>query len=292
MFESTDAGRAVCQPISRLARSMRDAALLIGGGLARTPKLWRRLGDFSLLLALAGSTILVLNHTSGAAPKAWYYMSGGYGGGGYGGGSQYDSDGDGIPDGHDRCPLVAGDAGCVGCPTALCATTFLIVRSSASASLGCDWMGYGTDSTVFLNYPSSGYGMPDEGTVAQGDVRISLRLANGDGAWTSVNVYDPDGNYRGSYSGYPYCVGDVEAVTWTVSAQTFNQWRQSGMPYRVAASTNNWCGSDCTTNARLRFEFPGTMQPTSGSDADGDGVPLEQDRCPLVPGNCFGCPES
>ena len=287
MLKSTDAGRAVFQPISSLARSMRDAALLIGGGLARTPKLWRRLGDFSLLLALAGSTILVLNHTSGAAPKAWYYMSGGYGGG-----SQYDSDGDGIPDGQDRCPLVAGDAGCVGCPTALCATTFLIVRSSASASLGCDWMGYGTDSTVFLNYPSSGYGMPDEGTVAQGDVRISFLLAGGAGAWTSVNVYDPDGNYRGSYSGYPYCVGDVEAVTWTVSAQTFNQWRQSGMPYRVAASTNNWCGSDCTTNARLRFEFPGTMQPTSGSDADGDGVPLEQDRCPLVPGNCFGCPES
>ena len=292
MLKTTDAGRAVRGPMFRLAHSMRDAALLVGGGLARTPKLWRRLGDFSLLMAIAGSLVLAVNHTTGAAPKPWYYMSGGYGGGGYGGGSQYDSDGDGVPDGQDRCPLVAGDAGCLGCPSALCTTAFPIDRSTSSVSLGCDWSGYGwTYSTSsYVSYPSSGYGMPDDGTLAQGDVRISLRLSNGDGSYTRVWLYAPNGGYIGSYSGYPYCGDDYEVLSWTVDAQSFNAWRQSGAQFRLDSQTNNGCW--CTTNARLRFQFQGTMQPAAGSDADGDGYPVETDRCPLVAGNCFGCPES
>jgi len=288
MLKTTDAGRAVRGPMFRLARSMRDAALLVGGGLARTPKLWRRLGDFSLLMAIAGSLVLAVNHTTGAAPKPWYYMSGGYGGG-----SQYDSDGDGVPDGQDRCPLVAGDAGCLGCPSALCNTAFPIDRSSSTASLGCDWSGYGGtySTTSYFSYPSSGYGMPDDGTMAQGDVRISLRLAGGDGSYTSVWLYAPNGNFVGSYWGYPSCDQDYEVLSWTVDAQTFNAWRQTGAQYRLDSQTNNyWCW--CTTNARLRFQFQGTMQPAAGSDADGDGYPVESDRCPLVAGNCFGCPDS
>jgi len=288
MLKTTDAGRAVRGPMFRLARSMRDAALLVGGGLARTPKLWRRLGDFSLLLAISGSLVLAVNHTTGAAPKPWYYMSGGYGGG-----SQYDSDGDGVPDGQDRCPLVAGDAGCLGCPSALCNTAFPIDRSSSTASLGCDWSGYGGtySTTSYFSYPSSGYGMPDDGTMAQGDVRISLRLAGGDGSYTSVWLYAPNGNFVGSYWGYPSCDQDYEVLSWTVDAQTFNAWRQTGAQYRLDSQTNNyWCW--CTTNARLRFQFQGTMQPAAGSDADGDGYPVESDRCPLVAGNCFGCPDS
>ena len=292
MLKTTDAGRAVRGPMFRLAHSMRDAALLVGGGLARTPKLWRRLGDFSLLMAIAGSLVLAVNHTTGAAPKPWYYMSGGYGGGGYGGGSQYDSDGDGVPDGQDRCPLVAGDAGCLGCPSALCTTAFPIDRSTSSVSLGCDWSGYGWtySTTSYFSYPSSGYGMPDDGTLAQDDVRVSLRLSSGDGSYTSVWLYAPNGGYVGGYSGYPSCGDDYEVLSWTVSAQSFNAWRQAGAQFRLESQTNNWCW--CTTNARLRFQFQGTMQPAAGSDADGDGYPVETDRCPLVAGNCFGCPES
>lgn len=295
MLKTTDAGRAVRGPMFRLAHSMRDAVLLVGGGLARTPKLWRRLGDFSLLMAIAGSLVLAVNHTTGAAPHPWYYMSGGYGGGGYGGGgyggggygggSQYDSDGDGVPDGQDRCPLVAGDAGCLGCPSALCSTAFPIDRSTSSVSLGCGYGGtYST--TSYFGYPSSGYGMPDDGTMAQGDVRVSLRLSNGDGSNTSVQLYAPNGGYVGGYSGNPYCGDDYEVLSWTVDAQSFNAWRQSGAQFRLDSQTNNnWCW--CTTNARLRFQFQGTMQPAAGAMPMVTAIPWKRTVAPWLPGTAL-----
>ena len=288
MFESTDAGRAVCQPISRLARSMRDAALLIGGGLARTPKLWRRLGDFSLLLALAGSTILVLNHTSGAAPKAWYYMSGGYGGG-YGS-PNYDSDADGIPDAQDVCPLAAGSPGCAGCPDGACGDPQPFSYSSSDLSLWCSEPGYGTTQEFWeLPFP---YGAP----LANEAVQLSLRVRPGSNNTAFVSVFAPGVQpgygqplVQQNFTSGSAC--DDFDVSLSLPATDFNSYSLTNGYFRIRVSHAYWnCNDGCAPRVQLSLTGTGTTLPTTWGDPDGDGFPNFNDRCPLAYGECDGCP--
>ncbi len=266
-----------------LARSLStavEAVRFVGGGLLRTPKLWRRLSDFTLVLIIGATAVLAVNHTTGAMPKAWYYMSGG----GYGG--QLDSDGDGVSDDQDACPLVPGSASCSGCPGELCETPTNIDVSTGDSWMGCDWSGYGQGYSRNHYFSASTVG---DGTSLESDVRVSVRLKDGNGDWTVAQLYDPWGNFVGQWSGYPECGGDQEAIAYTVSQATFAQWAQSGWQFMLWTQTSGWCW--CEGRASMRFEYLGMAQPQYWGDADGDGTPNGTDRCPAIPGTCDGCPE-
>ncbi len=87
--------RAVSDVISHLSdvAHSRDGRL-VASGLARAARAVA--ADVGVVALLAMVVAFAMTHSSGAAPKAWYYAGSGYGG--YGGYGELDTDGDGIPD--------------------------------------------------------------------------------------------------------------------------------------------------------------------------------------------------
>ena len=288
MLKTTDAGRAVRGPMFRLARSMRDAALLVGGGLARTPKLWRRLGDFSLLMAIAGSLVLAVNHTTGAAPKPWYYMSGGYGGGGYGS-ANLDSDGDGVVDSMDACPLAAGSPFCAGCPSEMCSEPSPLEDVGPDWALNCTTFPYG--QTDYFSAQPFGYGLP----LAEGPVTFSFQIRPGNGNTAFVTIDRPYGDPAGG-SLFSTTVKAAEgcqdvARSFEVSAAEFNAFRTTSGIFPVRVSHALWdCSGACNPRVQLTVSLTGRILPSPSGNPDGDGFANLNDRCPLAYGECDGCP--
>ncbi|MSR29781.1 MAG: hypothetical protein EXS03_09470, partial [Phycisphaerales bacterium] len=202
------------------------------------------MSDFAVMLLIAFGAIFAVSYSSSGAPKPWYYM----GGGGYGGGG--DTDGDGVPDSQDRCPLVAGDASCGGCPSEVC-TTPVMRHFSTQHGLSCNSWGYGQQSNEnWFQLSASGQ--------AQSDVTISGTRLFGVGPWAA----DPSSitarltNANGSTlvdfgTGWGSCEWQP-ALTATISAAQFNQAMQYG-PLYLHTSNDAFC--PCAARVDLTVSY-------------------------------------
>jgi hypothetical protein len=190
-----------------------------------------------------------------------------------------DTDGDGVLDSQDRCPLVPGDAECAGCPPGVCTQPGPVSASSVSASLTCNG---GTASSVM-----SAAGLPTAG----GAVTVT--------AWADADVGDGGSSEFVRVSIEGTAAPDISGVDcgwqsrqFTVPASTFDGWIADGSIV-LSALTGPNTDCFCQNAFRVQFDYVSSGIPPAGSDVDGDGVPLEQDLCPTVaggPGCADGCP--
>ena len=193
-----------------------------------------------------------------------------------------DDDGDGVSNAADRCPLLAGDVACSGCPSEVCSAQPIDI-STARSDLACNGaVVAGAVSTQQL-------------PLALSDVRIT--------AWADANVGPQDGKFvRVSVEGND--LPDVhDAVSFgcewrsgtdlVLTASQFNAMRGDGV-INFTAETGALTDCFCNNLYFLRFQYLSAGQPIAGSDADGDGVAIEADRCPTIAGaTCAdGCPRN
>ena len=244
------------------------ATLRVVAAVATAQFLLKRLSDFALIVIVASAGIFAFTYSSSGAPKPWYYMRGG----GYGGG--IDTDNDGVPDSQDRCPLVAGNAGCGGCPDSVCTTPMPTVFSQ-QFEFGCD--GYGFPSVVNHYFTPSQAATSEvnwTATVWSRSAMAQLFTASG-----TLLIAGLNGNNLCSDTTY----------SGAMSAATFNDAQSTG-GFRVWTQASFNCGWACPPYVRFSFAYNGIGLPPANSDGDGDGIPLSADRCPTVLGNCNGCP--
>ena len=257
-----------------------SACIFVFRELAASRLLTRRLSDFVMILIISATGIFAFTYSSSGAPKPWYYM----GGGGYGGG--VDTDNDGVPDSQDRCPLVAGNAGCGGCPEGVCTTPIPTIFDTNFFGLPCDWQGYG------VPLQSNHYFSPSQQAVSRvtwsAQVQAGITIFGGSSS-VFAQLYSA-GAYGQLLAELPitqeYCAS--QTYTGSMTLEQFNTALAQG-GFRVWTSNDSNCYS-CSSSVRFVFTYSGIGLPPAGSDGDGDGFPIEIDRCPLENGNCGGCP--
>ena len=257
-----------------------SACIFVFRELAASRLLTRRLSDFVMILIISATGIFAFTYSSSGAPKPWYYM----GGGGYGGG--VDTDNDGVPDSQDRCPLVAGNAGCGGCPEGVCTTPIPTIFDTNFFGLPCDWQGYG------VPLQSNHYFSPSQQSVSRvtwsAQVQPGITIFGGSSS-VFAQLYSA-GAYGQLLAELPitqeYCAS--QTYTGSMTLEQFNTALAQG-GFRVWTSNDSNCYS-CSSFVRFVFSYSGIGLPPAGSDGDGDGFPIEIDRCPLENGNCGGCP--
>ena len=193
-----------------------------------------------------------------------------------------DDDGDGVSNALDRCPSLAGSAGCSGCPTEVCDAQERDIWTPRG-DLAC----YGATvagAVSTLQLPS-----------AQGSVRIT--------AHADANVGDADTEFvRVEVEGYvlpdihdPGSVlcGWRSSADLVLTASEFNAILADGV-VNFSAQTGSQTDCYCSNLYSVEFRYLSVGQPSQGSDADGDGVAIEADLCPTVAGvDCAdGCPRN
>lgn len=260
--------------------------------VSRERLLSRVLGDFLVLALVGGAVLLAAVRGSRASPTPWYYPKDGPG-------ESLDSDWDGVPDSQDRCPMASGSVSCAGCPEQLCEQ----VREQG----GLAWLGSGPDQGECAQ---AWYGGPIPAPVSESTTRrvllMGARVALSDvSLWVegNLNLRLPSMTLRRLNGDVVREFSPVYATScWseeghvTVSAAQFNQLVLDGgfdvqVSYELGCAC---CGADCQSYFSIAWRYDGVGGPPPiGSDEDGDGVPIERDRCPLVTGTAGctdGCP--
>ena len=202
-----------------------------------------------------------------------------------------DDDDDGVLDSADRCPLAMGDAACLGCPSDMCSEPSATDRDLGKNYLQSDYWGYGQATFSTTQY-SGVSGSPR----AAGDVQLALYANPGDDGWmygwadsyVRIHVYDSLGTYYGELSFWQWC-WEQEQVVGNIARARFNELLDAGGQLRLEVENRS---AGCSPYVGVRVRYTGYDVPASGSDGDGDLIPIEFDRCPTTAGaaSCNGCP--
>jgi ferredoxin len=202
-----------------------------------------------------------------------------------------DDDDDGVLDSADRCPLGVGDAACLGCPSDMCSEPSATDRDLGKNYLQSDYWGYG-QATFYTTQYSGVSGSPR----AAGNVQLALYANPGDDGWmygwvdsyVRVRVYDSVGFDYGTFDFWQGC-GEQEAIVGSIDQARFNEILAAGGHLRLEVENRS---AGCSPYVGVRVRYSGYDVPASGSDGDGDLIPIEFDRCPTAAGaaNCNGCP--
>jgi hypothetical protein len=257
-----------------------DALHRLYGCASSLSLLRTRMTDFALIALVGFVTIFSLSYQSSGAPRSWYYTAdGGYA----------DSDGDGIVDSQDRCPLVAGSPFCDGCPDSVCSTPS--IRSWATNTFTISdpqgWNGYGQpfSTSVYINSSAAATAVGNDTVTVTLDSTIFCC-----NRWFQASLFSNNGQRILDFSTLPKN-GWLNSETKTITVTEFNQLIQSGQ-FRIAiyGKAEQW-DSTVATNVKVTFTYTGMGLPQAGSDGDRDGIPIESDYCPAVYGSSGnGCP--
>jgi hypothetical protein len=123
------------------------------------------------------------------------------------------------------------------------------------------------------------------------NVQLAVFANPGSDGWSdstvNFNLYDSFGTYYGSYSFSQWC-NEAEANLWNMDASRLNALIDAGGS--IYAQVDNR-SAGCSPYIGVRLRYDANDVPAPNSDGDGDGIPIEQDRCPQSAGDagCEGC---
>ena len=182
-----------------------------------------------------------------------------------------DDDGDGVSNALDRCPMLAGEASCLGCPPEVCAAQSRDICTPRLEIACRGGTAEGTLGTAQLPLALSdvrvtAYADANVGRLVDEFLRVTI-----DGH-TIPDIHDPVSSECGWRSS--------EIV---LSAADFNAMVADGsigFAITTGVRTDCYCSNLCF----LQFRYDSAGQPAAGSDFDGDGVAIEFDPCPAAAG--------
>ena len=182
-----------------------------------------------------------------------------------------DDDGDGVSNALDRCPMLDGDAACLGCPPEVCDAQPRDISTPRAEILCNGGVVNGSFGTAQL--PAA---LSDVLVTAHADANVGyqadeyLRVVIEGHA--VPDIHDP------ASSGCGWRTSDL-----VLSASEFNAMIADGsMDFVIStgAGTDCYCSNLCF----VQFRYVSAGQPEPGSDFDGDGVAIEADPCPVTAG--------
>lgn len=196
-----------------------------------------------------------------------------------------DSDHDGVPDWRDRCPKIAGDIACGGCPSDVCGSLRTLevqewLEAWALFPYGCP------EGPVQFNSASirSGAG----GALAVSDVTVTLSTNLAVRPGESVGGWFDDASGSRLFAlpqvgAHPMC--EFGLATTIIPAEVFNRLLIAPWHSSTFSGTSSWDSDgcyrfECSPSAVVQFRFTARDLPPAGSDLDQDGVAIELDNCP------------
>ena len=192
-----------------------------------------------------------------------------------------DSDGDGVVDGLDLCPRLAGDADCSGCPPEVCADQ----PRDLSSVRG--------DLRTFPQRVAFGALPAAQATDALGTVTVTawahapldlptryVDFSIEGGAAIRVPAFDTPGLC-------PWRMAELQLAPAAFNALLASARAGDGR-IDFTATTSSSLFAGCSMQFFLQVQYHGAGQPARGSDSDGDGIALENDLCPTVVGQIVG----
>ena len=187
-----------------------------------------------------------------------------------------DDDGDLVPNGLDRCPSIAGDAALGGCPAEVGARQPRVVATPPIELLAFGGTAEGLFAKRLLAPAAAGSTVRVRAWVdaplLQPNQVVTFRIGT-----RSVEVPDqPGGGFNCGW----------RRSELAMPAAEFNALLAAegdAIPFSATTTATTFAGCSFTTYAQFILDAAG--EPMAGSDSDGDGQPIEADRCPLAPGS-------
>jgi len=197
-----------------------------------------------------------------------------------------DSDGDTVPDWQDRCPLIAGDVSCAGCPTEVCqlptarrseftvGTAVWVVRGGIYNEILEDRrfvpVRFANSQTIWI--PNS---VIDIGPVR---ARIITEVGSYPGEYMETQLSDIGGVGTVNFGRLALDGCGIASTEVEVPETVFESGTRTGLIVQVSGfGAPYWCGEE----TRLAIDYYGpTGPPAWGSDGDKDGISIERDNCP------------